>query len=60
MGCVDYVFTICLSVFLSQVDWTEPWLLCLLGFHLTTFLGIVLLRKHMYGQAAILAVLGVF
>lgn len=55
--CVHCVLTIWLTFF-SQVDWTEPWLLCLLGFHLSTFVGIVLLREHMYAQAAILAVLG--
>ncbi|XP_064393388.1 transmembrane protein 18-like [Halichondria panicea] len=41
------------------VDWTEPWLLCLLGFHVCTFLAIILLRRHIYGQASILAILGV-
>ena len=41
-----------------QVDWTEPWLLGLLGFHITTAVAVVLLRKHHYAQACILAVLG--
>ena len=41
-----------------QVDWTEPWLLGLLGFHTTTTVAIVLLRNHQLAQACILSVLG--
>jgi len=40
------------------VDWTEPWLLGLLGFHITTAVAVVLLRNHHYAQACILALLG--
>ena len=43
-----------------QVDWTEAWLLGLLGFHITTTVAIVLLRNHQLAQACILSVLGRF
>lgn len=41
-----------------QVDWSEPWLLSLLAFHVLTAITILLVRHHTYIQAAILAVLG--
>lgn len=41
-----------------QVDWSEPWLLSLLAFHVLTAITILLARHHTYIQAAILAVLG--
>ena len=40
------------------MDWKEPWLLGLLGFHITTTVAIVLLRNHQVAQACILSVLG--
>ena len=42
----------------TQVDWTETWLLCLIGFHALTLVCIVLLRNHIYAQACILSILG--
>ncbi len=58
MGYVCIVCSQCALSLFSQVDWSEPWLLCLLGFHIGTFVGILLVRKYMYVQAAILGVLG--
>lgn len=45
---------------LYEVDWREePWLLCLLACHVLTTTAILLLHKHPYLQAPILATLGV-
>jgi len=41
-----------------QVDWTETWLLVLLAFHVVTLVTILLLRRQVYVQAMLLAVLG--
>ncbi|RUS25269.1 hypothetical protein BC938DRAFT_472402 [Jimgerdemannia flammicorona] len=34
------------STHVSQIDWTQPWLLALLGFHVFCFVGVLLIRKH--------------
>lgn len=40
------------------MEWSEPWLISLLAFHVLTAVTILLVRRHTYIQAAILAVLG--
>ena len=40
------------------MDWSEPWLLSLVAFHVLTAITILLVRHHTYVQAAILALLG--
>ena len=41
-----------------QVDWTEPWIIALMSFHLLTFFTIILSWKNFNIQAIILVFLG--
>ena len=41
----------------TQVEWSEPWILGLLFFHLSTFLVILWTRRWLLAQAALLVVL---
>ena len=40
-----------------QVEWSEPWILVVLCFHFSTFLLILLTRRWVYAQAALLVAL---
>ncbi|KAL5466849.1 hypothetical protein EMCRGX_G031000 [Ephydatia muelleri] len=44
---------------IEKVDWTEPWLLALMGFHTAVFVLIILSRRHQFVQATLLALLGI-
>mmetsp|Transcript_5082 Transcript_5082/g.7770 ORF Transcript_5082/g.7770 Transcript_5082/m.7770 type:complete len:183 (+) Transcript_5082:39-587(+) len=41
------------QAFSSAVDWTEPWIRCLLGFHLLVFTVAVLTRRNINVQMAL-------
>lgn len=42
----------------TQVEWSEPWIVGVLCFHVSTFLLILLTRRWVYAQAALLLALG--
>ena len=44
----------------TQVNWNEPWLWGLAGFHATTFVSIIITRGRPYLQAAIFCLLGIY
>jgi hypothetical protein len=46
------------SAFLYEIDWTEPWLMGLVIFHVVTFCLILMLRQHEYIQAGIFVTIG--
>lgn len=44
---------------IEEVNWTEPWLLALMGFHTAVFTLILVSRRHQFVQAVLLALLGI-